>query len=34
VLGFVKREAQLESRMVFFRQAGAQRRPDLDWLFE
>ena len=34
VLGFIKREAQPEPRMVFFSQADAQKRPDLDWLFE
>ena len=34
VLGFIKREAQPEPRMVFFSQADARRRPDLDWLFE
>ncbi len=34
VLGFVKPEAQLESRMVFFSDAGGKQRPDLDWLFE
>ena len=34
VLGFIKRDAQLEPRMVFFKKSGSQRRPDLDWLFE
>lgn len=34
VLGFIKRDAQPEPRMVFFSQAGAEHRPDLDWLFE
>jgi hypothetical protein len=33
VLGFVKTDARLEPRMVFFGPA-AQSRPDLDWLFE
>ena len=34
VLGFIRRDAQPEPRMVFFSQAAAQQRPDLDWLFE
>jgi len=34
VLGFVRRDTPLESRMVFFGEGGAIRRPDLDWLFE
>jgi hypothetical protein len=34
VLGFIQRDAQPEPRMVFFSQADARRRPDLDWLFE
>lgn len=34
VLGFIKRDAQPEPRMVFFSQAAASQRPDLDWLFE
>ena len=34
VLGFIKREAQPEPRMVFYSQADARRRVDLDWLFE
>lgn len=33
VLGFVKKDAPLEPRMVFF-PGAAQSRPDLDWLFE
>ncbi|HYW42085.1 MAG TPA: hypothetical protein VE959_04460 [Bryobacteraceae bacterium] len=33
VLGFIRRDAQPEPRMVFW-QANARRRPDLDWLFE
>jgi hypothetical protein len=33
VLGFVKKDAPLEPRMVFLAGA-AQSRPDLDWLFE
>lgn len=33
VLGFIKRDAQPEPRMVFFA-GSATRRPDLDWLFE
>ena len=34
VLGFIKRDTPLESRMVFFSEGGTTRRPDLDWLFE
>jgi hypothetical protein len=34
VLGFVRRDAQLRPRMVFFPPTAAQQRPDLDWLFE
>jgi hypothetical protein len=34
VLGFIKKEVQPEPRMVFFSQANATQRPDLDWLFE
>jgi hypothetical protein len=34
VLGFIKRDAQPEPRMVFFSEAAARQRPDLDWLFE
>jgi hypothetical protein len=34
ILGFIKRDAQPEPRMVFFSDSGAQKRPDLDWLFE
>lgn len=34
VLGFIKKEAQPEPRMVFFSEADAKQRPDLDWLFE
>jgi hypothetical protein len=34
VLGFIKKDAQPEPRMVFFSDASAQKRPDLDWLFE
>jgi hypothetical protein len=33
VLGFAKRDVQLEPRMVFFANSG-QVRTDLDWLFE
>ena len=34
VLGFIEKEVQPEPRMVFFSQADAKQRPDLDWLFE
>lgn len=34
VLGFIRRDVQPEPRMVFFSQADARQRPDLDWLFE
>jgi hypothetical protein len=34
VLGFIKKEAQPEPRMVFLSEADAKQRPDLDWLFE
>jgi hypothetical protein len=34
VLGFVRQDAPLEPRMVFFAGTAAQSRPDLDWLFE
>jgi hypothetical protein len=34
VLGFIKRNAQPEPRMVFLSATGAGQRPDLDWLFE
>jgi hypothetical protein len=34
ILGFIKRDAQPEPRMVFFSQTAANQRPDLDWLFE
>ena len=34
VLGFIRKQAQPEPRMVFFSQAEARQRPDLDWLFE
>ena len=34
ILSFIKRDAQPEPRMVFFSQAAANQRPDLDWLFE
>lgn len=34
VLGFIKKDAQPEPRMVFFAKSSAAERPDLDWLFE
>jgi len=34
VLGFIRRDTQVEPRMVFFSEAAAKQRPDLDWLFE
>jgi hypothetical protein len=34
VLGFIRRDAQPEPRMVFFSESDAKKRPDLDWLFE
>lgn len=34
VLGFIQRDTQAEPRMVFFSEAAARQRPDLDWLFE
>jgi hypothetical protein len=34
ILGFIKKDAQPEPRMVFFSDSAAQKRPDLDWLFE
>lgn len=34
VLGFIRRDAQVVPRMVFFSQTGANVRADLDWLFE
>jgi hypothetical protein len=34
VLGFVKSGTPLPPRMVFYSQAGAPARPNLDWLFE
>jgi hypothetical protein len=34
VLGFIRKDAQPEPRMVFFGKAGSQARVDLDWLFE
>ena len=34
VVGFIRKDAQPEPRMVFFSTAGAGHPPDLDWLFE
>ncbi len=34
VLGFARRDAQLNPRMVFFSEPGTNVRADLDWLFE
>jgi hypothetical protein len=34
ILGFIKKDAQPEPRMVFFSDSAAQKRPDLDWLVE
>jgi len=34
VLGFIRRDAQPEPRMVFFSESGAAKSPNLDWLFE
>jgi hypothetical protein len=34
ILGFIKKDAQPEPRMVFFSDSAEEKRPDLDWLFE